>query len=142
LKAGVRIDKRKIHSSTIKVISMEKEMGRTRGCLHQRRKKENPLATIVRKMVMIVNIVGNLHPELRPKQFGGKGKPKTIAIVQHDLGSDSGDEERIATFGMQGKYSFYACSSSSNESHDDDIRRSELFHIRFLSEIYEYRHII
>jgi hypothetical protein len=30
-----------------------------------------------------------LHLEKRPKQFGGKGKTKTIATVQQDLGSDS-----------------------------------------------------
>jgi hypothetical protein len=59
LKAGVRMDRRKIHLSTLKTISMGKEMGRTRGQLQQRRKKENLLATIARKMVMIVNIVGN-----------------------------------------------------------------------------------
>jgi hypothetical protein len=33
-----------------------------------------------------------LHPEKKPKQFGGKGKTNTIAIVQQDLGSESGDE--------------------------------------------------
>jgi hypothetical protein len=36
-----------------------------------------------------------LHPEKRPKQFGGKGKKNTVAIVQQDLGSDSGDEGKI-----------------------------------------------
>jgi hypothetical protein len=75
-----------------------------------------------------------LHSELRPKKFGGKGKPKTIATIQHDLGSNSCDEERIIAVGMQGKYSFYACSSSLNESHDDDKRRSALFHIRVVSK--------
>ena len=33
-----------------------------------------------------------LHPEKRLKQFSGKGKTKTVAIVQQDLGSDLGDE--------------------------------------------------
>jgi hypothetical protein len=59
LKARVRIDRRKIHSSTVKTISMVKEMGRTRGQLQQRRKKENPLPAIARKWVTIENIVGN-----------------------------------------------------------------------------------
>jgi hypothetical protein len=54
--------------------------------------------------------------------------------MQHDLGSDSGDEERITTIGMQGEDSFYACSSSLNESHDDDKRISALFHIRVVSK--------
>jgi hypothetical protein len=53
------MDRRKIHSSTLKTISTEKEMGRTRGQLQQRRKKENPLAAIAIKLVMIANIVGN-----------------------------------------------------------------------------------
>jgi hypothetical protein len=54
--------------------------------------------------------------------------------MQHDVGSDSGDEERIEVVGMQSKDSFYACSSSLNESHDDDKRRSALFHIRVVSK--------
>ena len=33
-----------------------------------------------------------LHPEKKSKQFGGKGKTKTVATVQQDLGYDSGDE--------------------------------------------------
>jgi hypothetical protein len=55
--------------------------------------------------------------------------------VKRDLGSDSGYEERVTTVGMQGKDSFYACSSYLNESHDDDDkRRSALFHIRVVSK--------
>jgi hypothetical protein len=33
-----------------------------------------------------------LHPEKKSKQFGGKGKTKTVAMVQQDFGSDSRDE--------------------------------------------------
>jgi hypothetical protein len=54
--------------------------------------------------------------------------------VQHDIGFNSGDKEIIAAVGTQGKDSFYACSCSLNESHDDDKRRSALFHIRFVSK--------
>jgi hypothetical protein len=54
--------------------------------------------------------------------------------VKHDLGSNSADEERITVAGMQGKDSFYSCSSSLNESHDDDKRRSALFHLRVVSK--------
>jgi hypothetical protein len=61
-----------------------------------------------------------LHPEKRPKQFGGKGKTKTVATVQQDLGSDSGDEGKITVVGVQGKYSLHASSNSNNESHDDE----------------------
>jgi hypothetical protein len=75
-----------------------------------------------------------LHPEKRPKQFGGKGKTKTIATVQQDLGSDSGDEEKITTVGVQGKDSLHASSNSNNESHDDERKRNELFHIRVVSK--------
>jgi hypothetical protein len=75
-----------------------------------------------------------LHPKKRPKQFGGKGKTKTIVTVQQDLGSDSGDEGKITTVGVQGKYSLHACSNSNNESHDDEIKRNELFHIRVVSK--------
>jgi hypothetical protein len=36
-----------------------------------------------------------LHPEKRLKQFGGKGKTKTVTTVQQDLGSDLGDKGNI-----------------------------------------------
>jgi hypothetical protein len=55
-----------------------------------------------------------LHLEKRMKQFGGKGKTKTISIVQQDLGSDSGDEGNIIVVGVQGKYSLHASSNSNN----------------------------
>jgi hypothetical protein len=61
-----------------------------------------------------------LHPEKKPKQFGGKGKTKTVATVQQDLGSDSGDEGKITTVGVQGKYFLHVSSSFNNESHDDE----------------------
>jgi hypothetical protein len=75
-----------------------------------------------------------LHPEKRLKQFGGKGKTNTMATVQKDLGSDSGDEEKITMVGVQGKHSLHASSSSTNESHDDERKRNELFHIRVVSK--------
>jgi hypothetical protein len=61
-----------------------------------------------------------LHLEKRPKQFGGKGKTKTVSTVQQDLGSDLGDEGNITSVGVQGKYSLHASSNSNNESHDDE----------------------
>jgi hypothetical protein len=75
-----------------------------------------------------------LHPEKKPKQFGGKGKTKSVATVQQDLGSNSGDEGKITTVGVQGKYYVHASSSSSNESHVDERKRNELFHIRVVSK--------
>ena len=68
-----------------------------------------------------------LHPEKKPKQFGGKRKTRTIAIVQQDLRFNSGDEGNITTVGVQGKYSLHASSNSNNESHDDERKRNELF---------------
>ena len=50
-----------------------------------------------------------LHPELRPKKYGGnKNKDKdnqvaTAALIQ-DLGSDSGDDIKITAIGIRGKY--------------------------------------
>jgi hypothetical protein len=57
-----------------------------------------------------------LHPERRPKKFSHKGKPKTTAITQHDLGFDSGDETNITAMGFQGKDSIASTSSSSSSS--------------------------
>jgi hypothetical protein len=54
--------------------------------------------------------------------------------VQQDLGSDSGDKGNITTVGVQGKDSLHASSSSNNESHDDERKRNELFHIRVVSK--------
>jgi hypothetical protein len=55
-----------------------------------------------------------LHPEMRPKKFNNKTKPKTVATTQHDLGSDSGDETKITAMGFQGKDSISSTSSSSS----------------------------
>jgi hypothetical protein len=54
--------------------------------------------------------------------------------VQQDLGSDSRDEGKITMAGVQGKYSLHASSNSNNESHDDERKRNELFHIRVVSK--------
>jgi hypothetical protein len=75
-----------------------------------------------------------LLPKKKPKQVDGKGKKKIVATVQQDLGSDSGDEGKITMVGVQGKYSLHASSSSNNESHDDERKRNELFHIRVVSK--------
>jgi hypothetical protein len=95
----------------------------------QRREKESHLALIARKMDMTMSIVGNYI-----RRRDQSRKTKTIAIVQQDLGSDSGDEENITTVGVQGKYSLHASSSSTNESLDDESKRNELFHIRVVSK--------
>jgi hypothetical protein len=75
-----------------------------------------------------------LHLEKKLKQFCGKGKTKTVATIHQDLGSDSGDEGKITMVGVQGKDSLHAISSSNDESHVDEQKRNELFHIRVLSK--------
>jgi hypothetical protein len=80
-----------------------------------------------------------LHPERRPKKFGNnnKGKSKTAATVQHDLGSDSGDETKITAMGYQGNGSNASTSSSSNNNVNvtqQEKERIELFHIRVVSK--------
>jgi hypothetical protein len=57
-----------------------------------------------------------LHPDKRPKRFNNKGKPKTVATIQQDLGSDSSDETKITTMCYQGKGYFASTSSSSSSS--------------------------
>jgi hypothetical protein len=99
-------------------------------------KKEegNPSCTHCKKYGHDDEHCWKLHPDLNPKRFGGKGKPKMVATMQKDLGSDSGDEMRITVVGVQGKSSFHAGSSSTNTYHDHERRRSELFHIRVVSK--------
>jgi hypothetical protein len=54
--------------------------------------------------------------------------------MQQDRGSDSRDEGKITIVGIQGKDSLHASSSSNDESHVDERKRDELFHIRFVSK--------
>jgi hypothetical protein len=78
-----------------------------------------------------------LHSEMRPKNFSYKGKPKTTATTQHDLGSDLGDETNITAMGFQGKDSIASTSSSSSSSLNETQHvkeRIELFHIRVISK--------
>jgi hypothetical protein len=51
---------------------------------------------------------------MKPKKFNNKGKPKTDATTQHDLGYDSGDETKITAMGFQGKDFIVSISSSSS----------------------------
>ena len=76
------------------------------------------------------------HPEMRPKNFNNKTKPKTIATTQHDLGYDSRDETQITAMGFQGKDSIANTSYSSsilNETQHEK-ERIEIFHIRVISK--------
>jgi hypothetical protein len=80
----------------------------------------NPPCTHCNKSGHDVEHCWKLHSEKKPKQFSGKGKKKTVATVQQDLGFDSGDEGKITVVGVQGKDSLHASSSSNNESHVDE----------------------
>jgi hypothetical protein len=78
-----------------------------------------------------------LHPEKRPKKFNNKGKPKTVATTQHDLGYGSGDETKITSMGFQGKGSIASTSSSGSSSFNEtqhEKERIKIFHIRVISK--------
>jgi hypothetical protein len=78
-----------------------------------------------------------IHPQKRPKNFIHKGKPKTTTTVQHDLGSDSGDETNITAMRFQGKDSIASTSSSSSSSLNETQHEKEsieIFHIRVISK--------
>jgi hypothetical protein len=63
-----------------------------------------------------------------------KGDDKNRCYNARSLGSHSGNEGKVTTVGVQGKKSLHASSNSNNESHDDEIKRNELFHIRVVSK--------
>ncbi|XP_059067200.1 uncharacterized protein LOC131858147 [Cryptomeria japonica] len=86
-----------------------------------------------------------LHPELRPKRYGGnKGPKKTTAVIQQDLGSDSGDETQIVATSIQGTVKGKTLSSDAIDSNAStskaisfpnvDKQRNELFHIRVVTK--------
>ena len=76
-----------------------------------------------------------LHPELKPKKFGGKEK-KNVAAIQQDLGLDSGDETIVTTIGIKGKYSEVSISNSAQsvDNENNERERNELFRIRVISK--------
>lgn len=65
---------------------------------------ETPYCTYFKKDGQDEDCYNNLHLELRPKRFGGKGKQKTMETTQ-DLGSDSSDEPLITVVGVRGTLS-------------------------------------
>lgn len=76
-----------------------------------------------------------LHPEMKLKKFNNKGKQKTTATTQHDLGSNSSSETKITAMGMKGKESISSTSISKlhNET-PNEKKRIELFHIKVISQ--------
>lgn len=70
-----------------------------------------------------------------PKKFNNKGKQKTTATIQQDLGSDLGDETKITAMGMKVKASNARTISSSKPIEcQNDKEKMELFHIRVISK--------
>ena len=64
-----------------------------------------------------------LQPELKPNKLKAKEKGKIVAIVEHDLGSDSGDEKNITSMGLKGENIANTISSNcSNVTQDEDTR--------------------
>ena len=59
---------------------------------------------------------------MRPKKSEGK-KKKTIAAIQKDLASDSGDETIIAATGIKGKNSEASTSNSAQSVIDEEHER-------------------
>lgn len=53
---------------------------------------------------------------MRPKKNKNKGKQKTTATTQQDLGSDSSDETKIIAMGLKGKESIASTGSSSSHN--------------------------
>ena len=69
------------------------------------------------------------------KQTKSQKKGKTIAIIEHDLGSDSGDDTKIRTMGLKGNSMARTISSNCSNITQDEDTRIELFHIRGVSKI-------
>jgi hypothetical protein len=71
---------------------------------------------------------------LKPNKYANQGRKKTTtATVQLDLGSDSDDETKIVAMGIQG-ITYVASTSSSNlDVLNDECKRSEIFHIRVIT---------
>lgn len=72
---------------------------------------------------------------MRPKKFNNKGKQKTTATNQQDLGSNLGDETKITTMGIKGKASKVSTNSSSKPiESQNDKERSDIFHIKVIKK--------
>ena len=75
---------------------------------------------------------------MRPKKPNNKGKQKTVATAQHDLGSDSSDETKITAMGlknMKGKEIETKPNTSTSNCHintPNEEERIELFHVRVI----------
>lgn len=96
-----------LDEASVKVIHLEsmgkhEEDDHAKKTMTKKKKEEKPSCAHCKKKGHDEEHCWKLHPELKPKNSGGKGEHKTIAIVQHDLGSYSSDEMKIKTIGIAG----------------------------------------
>jgi hypothetical protein len=75
---------------------------------------------------------------LKPTKFENKGKPKTTATTQVNLGSDLEDETKVTIIGIKGKNYEGSTSSSIHslkfDNEVDEVKRTKIFHIRVISK--------
>lgn len=62
-----------------------------------------------------------------------KEKGKIVAIVEKELGSDSGDETKIIVMGLKGQHVESTSSSNSCNNTPNEYKREELFTLRVIS---------
>lgn len=75
-----------------------------------------------------------LHLELGPMKRNNKGKQKTTATTQHDLGRDYGDETKISAMVTKGKEIVASTISSHSQNNtSNEESRIELFRVRMIS---------
>jgi hypothetical protein len=97
-------------------------------------RKEKPTCKHCKKVGHDEDHCWILHPELKPKKYANQGrKNTTAATVQVDLGSDSGDETKVVAMGIRGINYVASTSSSNSDVVNDECKRSELFHIRVIT---------
>ena len=80
-------------------------------CKHSttvKKEGEKSICTHFQKKGHDASTCWKLHPKLKLEKFWNKEEKKiTATTIQHDLGSDSGDETKIISTSIRGKKSFY-----------------------------------
>ena len=71
---------------------------------------------------------------MKPNKLKAKEKGKIVAIVEHNLGSDLGDETKITAMGLKDKNIASTSSSNCSNVTQDEYTRIEIFHIRVVSK--------
>ena len=109
-------------------LDVNKSKGKGKGKHTTTMNKEggNPTCTHCQRKGHDASKCWKLHSELKPEKFWNKEDEKTTATsIQHDLGSNFGDETKVVSTSIQGKI---PSSYVSRNEHVIDIRnKSELF---------------